>query len=182
MVYSRMVASIIIDTFGSEVGRWGGHGTRMPAGTPQEALLVEFRTPTDYDIEDGYRYIDMLIYADANYIGVYVRDRWSVWSDQGAGPGCDCSDCAEGAEIATVSGVSEWRCLAYHDSCWTEGVERFLCNWKPADGEAPVGSVQDIFGRRLDGFSGLERWYKIVEVDKKMQTTLSAARDAKYHA
>lgn len=177
MVYSRMVASIIIDTFGSKVGRWGGHGKRTPFGAPQKALLVEFRTPTDYGIEDGYRHIDMLIYADANYIGVYVRDRWSVWNNQVAEPGWDCEESAK-----ITKGASEWRCLAYHDSCWTEGVERFLCDWKPADGEAPVGSVQSIFGRQLDGLSGLGRWYKIVEVDEKMQDELSAARDAKYHA
>ena len=182
MVYSRMVASIIINTFGSEVGRWGGHGKPTLAGTPQKALLVEFHTPIDHDREGGYRYIDLLLYADANYTGVYVRDRWNVWGVQEE-PECEC-DCvaAEARDVPIVNGESEWRCLAYHDSCWTEGVERFLCDWKPADGPAPANSVQGIFDRRLDGLKGLGRWYQIVEVDKTMQAELATARDTKYQA
>lgn len=170
MTYSRMVATIIIDTFGSEVGKWGGHGTPPSLGTPKKALLVEFRTPTNYDIEDGYRHIDLLIYADHNYAGVYVRERWNVWSPV-----------EDDAIVHENKGASEWQCLAYHDSGWTEGVERLLCDWKPADGDPPAGSVQDIFGRRLDGLCcGLGRWYKIREVDAEMQAELSAARAARY--
>lgn len=172
MTYSRMVASIIINTFGSEVGKWGGHGTHTPPGTPQKALLVEFRTPADYDKEDGYRYIDLLIYAECNYAGVYVRDRWSVWQNT--------EDDDSLGSVQENKGASEWRCLGYHDSCWTEGVERFLCDWKPADGEAPVGSVQGIFDRRLEGLGGLGRWYQIMEVDEKMRAELATARDDNY--
>lgn len=163
--YNMMVASIIINTFRNEVGRWGGHDKPTPAGTPQKALLVEFRTTIDYDKEDGYRYIDLLLYADANYTGVYVRERWSVWSVQD--------------ETAVEKGKSEWQCLSYHDSCWTEGVEMFLYDFSPPNPKAPSGSARGIFGRRLLSIGGIGRWYQVVEADEQLLAELLAARRAK---
>lgn len=165
MNYNRMVSSIIINTYGTEVGRWGGHGEPTPPGTPQKALLVEFRASIDYDKEDGYRYIDLLLYADANYTGVYVQERWDVWSVQD--------------ETAAEKGKSEWQCLSYHDSCWTEGVERFLYDFSTPNPKAPDGSARSIFGRRLESLGGIGRWYQIVEADDQLLAELLSARRAK---
>ena len=74
-------------------------------------LVVSFCVSFDYEQEQGHRYLDLAIYAPANYVGVYSRSRWNI---------------SEKTKEEYVEGCSEWKCLAYHDSCWTEGVEIFL--------------------------------------------------------
>lgn len=68
----NMVADIICKTFTTVVGKF-----QAKAAEPK-ALMVSFSTRLDYDKEEGYRQVDLLIYGPLNYVQVWTRSRWTV--------------------------------------------------------------------------------------------------------
>lgn len=81
--------------------------------------------------EDGYRHVELLIYAPYNYVGVFIRENWNVISlddleyDEESGE----QYIKKGKDYS--QGVGEWRRLSYHDSCWrSDGVDRLLHEYK----------------------------------------------------
>jgi hypothetical protein len=86
--------------------------------------VVGFSIPVDYDHEDGYRHVDIGLYAEFNYVSVYARERWDVIAledleeDECLKPGKD-----------YVKGDSGWELIGSHDSEWREMVENFLYLW-----------------------------------------------------
>ncbi len=129
----NIVSDIICDTFRKEVGTWGGNPPGKSHGKPQKALVISFSASLDWEKEDGYRNFDLLLYAEANYVGVYFKERWVVRPVLGEGYG------------EYTEGTSEWKSLTHHDSCWPDGVSRFL-----RDNE-----------RKIMGLDSLNRWFKI---------------------
>lgn len=154
MKYGRMVANIICDTFRKEVGTWGGNPPGKSHGKPQRALRVNFAATCDYATEDGYRYLDLLVFAEANYVGVYFQRTWNVRPVLKLPPN------QEGGYGDYTTGASEWIFLCYHDSCWPEGVERFLL-----DNEQEIACL-----------GGLNDWFDIVTLEKEVVAKLRQAR------
>ena len=139
----NIVSNIICITFENEIKRW------QTKNEKQYAMMVSFALSLDYDKEDGYRHLDILIYGPMNYVTVLVRERWTIIpideldGDDSLKPGCDYRE-----------GDSGWFLAAYHDSCWTsDGVQSTI--YKNRD--------------RINCLStGLGEWYKKIEMTPEL--------------
>lgn len=102
-----------------------------------EGMIVKFHDHTPHPEEvHGYRYYDLLIFGDGNYVGVLTRKSWSALSkdkvvlDSNGEPKLD----EEGDYIVRPSvkgepvgsGVSQWCVRGYHDSGWREAICHFF--------------------------------------------------------
>jgi len=142
----NIVSNIICTTFENEVKRW------QTKNEKQFAMMVSFSLSLDYDKEEGYRHLDILIYGPMNYVGVLVRERWTIIpideldGEDSLKPGCDYRE-----------GDSGWLFASYHDSCWTsDGVQRTI--YKNRD--------------RINCLStGLGEWYKKIEMTPELLET-----------
>ncbi len=130
----HLLTTVIRTTFLSEVGK------NQKSQRAVKGMLLSFKLAPRGE-EEGYRYLDVLLYAPANYVGVYRRERWDVipeadLDEDGPKPGKD-----------YVKGESPWELLSCHDSGWTEGVERVLrdgriSTWEWADWYRVVDTTQ----------------------------------------
>lgn len=111
------------------------------------SFRVSFRTRIDHDKEEGYRFVDMVLYAPMNYVGVHVRDRWCVIPLEDLVTGEDGDTYIKEGEDYQ-EGASGWTCLSYHDSCWRDAVRDFLF----------------LNRDRLQGFEGLS-WCQLEPVE-----------------
>lgn len=142
----RIVSYIICTTFEKVIKRW------QTKNKIQQALQVTFNLRCDYDKEEGYRHLDLLIYGRMNYVGVYARERWDVISiDDLDGEdqiklGCD-----------YTKGSTDWQIESYHDSCWTSGVENILMQNK----------------HKILTLGCVDNWYEIVNLSEEMIEMLS---------
>lgn len=111
-----MLAEVICDKFLKEVGKG--------QGLVRNAMLITFRSVTNFDLEEGYRHIELLIYAPSNYVQVWVRDTSDVI------PLEDMEE--QGEEMVPKKGTgytksaTEWKLIGDHDSCWRDAVEKLL--------------------------------------------------------
>ena len=97
-----------------------------------DAMKLSFHLRIDYEREEGYRNLELFLWSDSNYVGVFCRETWNV---------CDLNT------RKATEGKSELRLLAFHDSCWrSDGVERFIF----------ANSA------RFGGLSCLSHWYSRV--------------------
>ncbi len=140
----NIVSSIITTTFENEVKRW------QTKNEKQFAMLVSFGLSLDYDKEEGYRHLDILIYGPMNYVGVLVRERWTIipvddLEEDGIKSGCDYR-----------KGDSGWFFASYHDSCWTDGVQSTINKNR----------------ERINCLStDLSNWYKKIEMTPELSET-----------
>jgi len=135
-----MIYNLLSDIICTEVDRV------FPDRFSDKAMLIEFGISLDYDKEEGYRSLELMIFPNSRYVQVWTRETWNVISltdltnegDAVPLPGKD-----------YVEGATEWKLLSDHDSCWrSDGVQRF------------VYENQDKFNVfRGSGFRG---WYQIV--------------------
>jgi hypothetical protein len=133
-----LLSTIICKTFEKSCGKW-----QVKKAEPK-AFVVGFSIPIDYDKEDGYRHIDLALYAECNYVSVYTRERWDVISvddleegeDAGLKPGKD-----------YTKGDSGWKLIGSHDSCWREVVQDFISD----------------NASRLNSFDSLDDFYQLTD-------------------
>jgi len=156
MSLQHILASVIQDTFHKEVGKNQGRRTHQDGLTiPKQlqgqgqgkALKVRFKTATDYDTEEGYRFVDLVIYAPMNYVQVWVKKSWDVIPT-------DDLEYEDGESFikkgkSYIKGSDPWTKIADHDSCWTEGVDQVL--------KGEFGKVTTLDNIHSD------HWYEIVE-------------------
>lgn len=89
------------------------------------ALIVRFNAKVDYNVEEGYRFVDLAIHR-AGTTKVYYRHRWDVigiddlqYDIQG--------DVSVKLGRGYRRGADSWTCLSSHESGWrSDGVEGFL--------------------------------------------------------
>ena len=138
----NILSDIICQTFSTEPGKNQGK-TNEP-----KAFVTTFSTKLDYSKEEGYRYLDLVLYARYNYVQVWIRRRWTVISLE------DLNDDGEGLKPGKdyTEGASKWECIGEHDSCWREAVRDLLWN-----------NRADITG--LSSASLFDKWYKVVPVN-----------------
>ena len=134
---SNLLSDIVCQEFMSRVGK------NQARQAEPKAMLISFTLSPKSD-EEGYRYLDLLIYGPMNYVGVFVRERWNVIpvadlvgedGDERPAPG-------KGYQ----KGSSEWVKVCYHDSGWRDGVRQVLYE----------------HGDRLNTFSGISSWYETI--------------------
>lgn len=141
MNYRYMVADVIAQQFSKDVGKF-----QVKKDDPK-ALKVSFSARVDYSSEEGYRYIDMVLYAPGNYVQVWVRDRWCVIAQDDLESDDDGESFVKPGK-AYAEGASAWECIGDHDSCWRD-------------------SVRDFLGKRendIQGFEGIGEWSAVVSL------------------
>lgn len=155
---TNILSDIICDTFENEVGRW------QAKEDEPKALEVVFSTRIDYEKEEGYRGVHLLIYGEHNYVGVFKRDWWRV---------IDRDKIEYDEETGEESwpdehfreDMSEWEMLSYHDSCWrSDGVDRFI--FANRDKLSTIGTP-------------LKRWFNIIPMTPELQEQLETAYKVK---
>lgn len=123
---------------------------RFGLGTHGNMMTVVFRRHIDYTVEDGYRYIELVLYAPTDYVLVAARQTWRVLDVRGLDQDHD-GEWVIPKDRGYISGKGPFMVCSYHDSCWrTEGVNRVITaiESKVLGMHAPRG----------------ERWYSIVPV------------------
>jgi len=139
MSFRRMVAEVINHTFTKACGK----NQLSKPEHERRALHITFSARIDYEKEEGYRYIELVIYGPANYVQVWTRDRWTVI------PVEDLEDEDDGGPKpgkGYIEGSSAWEMVGFHDSGWRSSVENLLSKRE----------------RDIDGFTGSD-WYKLVD-------------------
>ncbi len=117
--FRSIFATVLNATFEEKCGKWQAD---KPA---PKAFQIQFALGINHETEDGYRTLEIALFAPHNYVQVWVRKTWEVIP-------LDDLEYAEGECIGTKpgkeyrKGASEWRKVADHDSCWREGVENIL--------------------------------------------------------
>jgi hypothetical protein len=115
-----LLATMICALFDKECGKF-----QVRQEEPK-ALKISFSVHPDYDKEEGYRQLDLVVYGPMNYVEVWVRRRWAVIPledleyDEETGE----SEIKEGRGYQT--GASEWERICYHDSCWRTAISDLL--------------------------------------------------------
>lgn len=72
-------------------------------------LALKFRFALiNYEKEEGYRNLEILVWVPSNYIGVFSKETWDLWSPK------------------NINGKSDLRIWSYHDSCWRDGLRRII--------------------------------------------------------
>lgn len=111
------------------------------------AMKISFSIPIDYKKEEGYRYLELLVMWEG-YVGVFLREGYNVVPIEGVDFGKD--SLKKGYEYK--EGVTDWKCLSCHDSCWRgDGIERFVFENR----------------ERLNSIRQLFNWYEKIELTEK---------------
>lgn len=121
---------------------------------PGRAMKVVFSLGNDWDVEYGYRHLEIILYDfGCNYVAVFGRTNWNVirkeWSD---------GDYLQ-AGREYVKGETPLVLYGYHDSCWREAVGSVL-----RDFEQRIVSIDTLF----DG-----GWAKSITVDADLSKVMN---------
>src|SRR6478609_3304089 len=114
-----------------------------------QTFKISLKLQIDSEKEDGYRHLDILIYAPQNYVGVYFRQRWDLISKDDLE--FDDEEDVPKTDKDYVKEATAWERMAFHDSGWTEGLTRIL----------------DAFDSRILGVDGSD-WFEIVKAPAEM--------------
>ncbi len=135
---------MIAQTFEEKAGKWQVHAKDSKA----KAVRFTFSLKIDYSKENGYRYLELLIYAPMNYVGVFVRERWNVIALE------DLTD-EDDPEIKPgkdyTSGGQEWKLVVSHDSGWRSGIDNVIRE----------------YSAKITGFSG-SSFYEVIDVPSEI--------------
>jgi len=146
MLSNDLLSTVLVQTFNDQCGKWQ---CKKPEAE-QKAMLISFHSSVDYDKEEGYRFVEILIYGLMNYVSVYVRTRWTVIS-------LDDIDVDDEGEAFVKKGKdyqkgsSDWKLVGHHDSGWRSAIEDILKE----------------YGSSLRGFSG-PGFYSLVPLPKEL--------------
>lgn len=167
----NMVASMICQEFEHNVGRKQSHNEK------QIAMKLTFRLSNDYDLEEGYRHLQVLIYAPYNYVAVFVKEDWTIIPVDELDDENDCLK--KGCNYR--EGDTGWKMISYHDSCWrTDGIDRIIQSHRDRlNGLDTIGETCVVNGKSFTG-----HWYSTVEVTgdlkKEMEKMMSREGDYRY--
>jgi hypothetical protein len=116
----NLLASVICTTFEKTCGKWQ---CKKPE---PKAFVIRFSVGVDHEKEEGYRHKDIALYAECNYVSVFVRDRWNVIPVEDLEYDEETDDTYVKKGKDYNNGQSEWKLLISHDSCWRSAVEEFI--------------------------------------------------------
>lgn len=154
-MFERIVSNIITTEFDSTYGRRSG----QYASDRDHAMKVTFSLTLNYDVEEGHRNLDILIFGGgSNYISVYARTDWNVIRNEWS---ADDDTLESGRDY--VKGQTPWLLYGCHESCWRDAVHDLL--WK---NRQRITSIDTLFNN-----SG---WWTSVPVSKDFQNELDTIR------
>lgn len=153
---SNILNEIICTTFEKIVGK-----NQISKEGPNRALQVSFKLSLDYDNEDGYRWLDIIIYAPMNYAYVVTKERWNRYSLDAVKEYTDEGEVVFKDGMGYEEGESGLTFVSCHDSCWRDGVNRI------------INDNRD----RLLTLSGWKDWYSIIEVDDELEKAIRESRE-----
>ena len=118
------------------------------------AMQVKFSLSPDYDVEDGYRNLSILLVGGVGrYIAVFAKEDWNIESN---------------LYFETAKGASPWVCYGYHDSCWRDSVGTILREF-----HGRINTIDYLF----NGDTG---WYKHILLTEEQAAELKAVRTSRY--
>lgn len=120
MLNHTIISSIICSEYMHSYSKW------QKKNDEPSAMLVSFSLSIDYDIEEGYRNLEIAVYAPMNYVGVYLRETWDVIRQDDLEILEDGEAQIKESSEGYIKGASDWHCAGYHDSCWRDAVENIL--------------------------------------------------------
>ena len=147
----NIVKNIITTEFDNSIGR-----NQFKKDT-KTGMQVSFSLTTECEKEDGYRNLDILIFAPMNYVAVLVRERWDVISLKDIGYNENSESHIKPDSNGYIHGATKWLCAGYHDSCWRDSVGRVLKD-----------NVD-----RIITINNITEWYKRIELSIKEIEELS---------
>jgi len=107
MSATYILAQIINSTYMKVVGKFQSNKPEAE----RKAFVVKFSVLPDFSKEEGYRYLELALYANYNYVSVYTRKSWDVKSHK---------------EKNYKRGSEDWTLVMRHDSCWRDAVRDIL--------------------------------------------------------
>lgn len=132
-----------------------------PGFKPELTLNFEFHLKVNYEKEEGYRYLDVVIWAPTNYIAVFSKERWCVISPDDIDSENDCL--MPGKDY--TQGETDLECHTYHSSCWaSDGIHRILFERRNA----------------LSGICTSDSFYKVEKISEEQQKNLKSIINRKY--
>jgi hypothetical protein len=154
MLPTSIITSIITAEFEKNVGRW------QSKNAVEYGMKITFDLSLhDYDIEEGYRHLEILIYGPANYIGVYVREDWTVI------PINEIKSNGEGLRKGKDyrKGKNDWVNVSYHDSGWRDGIKNVL----------------DKYEDKINHVRNNDNWYEKIQITKDLMSELDRVDENK---
>lgn len=119
MSYTNMLTDIIAKTFKKNFGKF------QSQKCDSKVMVISFNVDLQPG-EEGYRYEELAIYADYNYISVYRRALWTVISSDDLEWDEEEQDFYVKSGKDYVTGHSSWELIGSHSSCWTEYINDYL--------------------------------------------------------
>lgn len=116
----------------------------------KHGMHFTFRLNLDKE-EEGYRFLDVILYGSARYVGVYAKIRWTVAHESQLGYDEEAEE--EFVKGDYTEGGTQWYRLYYHDSCWPEGLNDLLRKMQ----------------RRTNIIETKQHWYEIKEVPEELR-------------
>lgn len=137
----NLLANVIADTFTKECGKF-----QMRKEAPK-AFRMAFSLPNETG-EEGYRHLEVILFAPLNYVQVWIRETWDVISEDDLEYDEDGDSRIKKGKDYT-KGADPWKLVSDHDSGWRSGVESTLRE----------------YDHKLLTFSG-PGWYQLVDANK----------------
>jgi hypothetical protein len=104
-----MLTNIIASIISTQYEREFRHNKEL-------GMVVKFSLSPDYEVEDGYRNLSILIYDFGfNYVGVYAKLDWTVIRKEWL------YDTHE-----YIRNDTDWILMGYHDSGWRDSINSLL--------------------------------------------------------
>ena len=162
-MFENIVQAIICSEFNRIFGRGrvsleSQDKNKQTLTDPDHAMVVKFSLSPDYDVEDGYRNLSLLIFGGgSNYISVFSKLDWNV---------APLSPTGEALQYTTLptddpqytKGETPWVLEGCHDSCWRDAVGRLLRDYRER-----IITIDWVFGG----------WYKTVSISAEEKRQLS---------
>lgn len=143
----NIVSAIIVTEFEKNVKRW-----QSKSNSPV-AMKVTFRLSCDYEKEEGYRKLEILIYGHNNYVCVLVNEKWDVINLSDLSYDRNGESYIKKNTKGYIKGETGWQLASYHDSCWrTDGIEKVI--YKNKERISGIGSI-------------FEGWYEKVNMTEE---------------
>lgn len=123
----NILSDVICSTFMTACGK---NQCVKPEGE-RKAFKMEFNVSIDHEKEEGYRWLEVVIYGPMNYVGVWVREVSNVISmdDMEYDEAEEEYYPKEGKNY--IKSKTPWVQVTYHDSGWRNGVKRLLTEKDP---------------------------------------------------
>lgn len=130
----NLLTTAIRETFLDKIGKF----------QPSKHGKMTFAIPLKKG-EEGYRNLEVVIYGPTNYVQVWIRETWTVISED------DLENTEDGDTYIKkgkdyTNGADPWKRVSNHDSCWPSGIEDTLRK----------------YGSKLLTFTGPGDWFEVI--------------------